>query len=463
MSNDSLEMALKKAKDVISEQNEILARLSNPPTAYGTVIRHDGKTILAVLGGQVIELVPFKAPVPASVKPGSTVKVALDTTIAVAYGEPSDYGETATVKRRISPTRCEVDHHGSSRIVVISFDIEDGDVLILDPTNSVATRNLGKAAAKYSAPEKMSVSWTDIGGQEEAKSSMIEAVEMPHMHREAYARYGKKPLKGLLLYGPPGCGKTMLAKAAATSIQKAYNGKAVESSFMYVKGPELLDRFVGNTEATIRSLFLRARDHKKKHGFPAVLFIDEADALLGRRGRGISSDMERTIVPQFLSEMDGLDESGCMVVLATNRADELDPAIVRDGRIDRKVYVGRPQKAEGVEIFKIHLAGKPMKEGRTVTEVATQAAEELYSPAFQLVVRRKKEPVKLPMSSVVNGAMIAGIVDRAASLAIHREIKTSTKSGISDDDLKEAMNHVSASSRDLNFDDEVEEARTVRA
>lgn len=201
----------------------------------------------------------------------------------------------------------------------------------MDPSGLVVVRDLGKDTQRFSLNQPSTVTWDDIGGLVDAKQQMLEAVELPWKHPDLYAHYGKKPLRGVLLYGPPGCGKTMLGAAAASSLARTHGKDQIESGYLYVKGPEILDPFVGVTEATIRELFERGRAHEKAHGYPATLFIDEADAILGKRGGNgpNSSIIDHTVVAQFLSEMDGLDKNGTIVILATNRADILDPAVTR--------------------------------------------------------------------------------------------------------------------------------------
>jgi len=220
-----------------------------------------------------------------------------------------------------------------------------------------------------------------------------------------------------------------LARAVVTSIAKAHGKKVVEGAFVYVKGPELLSKWVGETEQSIRGIFEQGRKHRQKHGWPAVIFIDEADALLTARGSRTASGMEHTIVPQFLSEMDGLDETGSIVLLATNRADMLDQAVVRPGRIDRKVYVGPPKDAKAViNIFYIHLRGVPVG-GANLGEYA---AEKLFSdtyPLYKLKFKGDGGEKVFHMHHAVSGAMVAGLVEQAAATAIHRCIGAKVAKG----------------------------------
>ena len=262
--------------------------------------------------------------------------------------------------------------------------------------------------------------WEDLGGLEGAKGDLQEAVELPYLHRGLFAAYGAKSPKGILLAGPPGCGKTMLGRAAATSLAKLHGASAGRTGFLYVKGPELLDQFVGQTERAIRDLFSDARRHHEAHGYPALVFIDEADAILGARGTGMQT--LGTVVPTFLTEMDGLSASSALVVLATNRPEALDPAIVRDGRVDRKVLVARPSRQTGEGILLRALRGTPLEDGLDPGVVASELAEEIYSPN-----RLLREDATL--ASVVSGALLVNAVQIAVGFALRRDIRTGSTLG----------------------------------
>ena len=330
-------------------------------------------------------------------------------------------------------------------------DVKKGDRVVLDLFNAIIIRNLGNIETSYTLNDWKEVSWDDVGGLSEAKRTMREIIEGPHQLKKLYEFYHKKPVKGALLFGPPGCGKTLLAMAIVTAVAKMYgiNAKeAMQSGFIYVKGPELLEMWLGKSEEAIRSLFARAKAHKKKYGFPAIIFIDEAEALLRKRGSGISSDIESTTVPTFLSEMGGMEESSALVLLATNRADILDPAVVRDGRVDVKVYVSRPTLESAGEIFTIHLKGVPLAEGLKKEDIAASAAKRLFSDEYRYyaVFDRKdpKTPNHFLLRHIVNGALIAGIVDKATTLAIRRDSEHPDKKpgGILEQDLLDAIDTV---------------------
>jgi SpoVK/Ycf46/Vps4 family AAA+-type ATPase len=269
-----------------------------------------------------------------------------------------------------------------------------------------------------------SVTWDDIAGQDEAKAQMIEAIELPFKHKELFAAYGKNPTKGILLSGPPGCGKTMLGKAAANSLGRMRGDHEAKASFFYVKGSQLLSKWVGSAEKNVSSLFDKARQHKNQHGYPAVIFIDEADSILPDRNDENAYRTAGSVVASFLTEMDGMQDSAAIIILATNRPGSIDPAIVREGRIDRKVVVARPSLEDGAKIISLNLGRSKISEGSTHEDLARHAAREVYSPRrVYYSVETAAGAVPLTLAHLVNGAMLAAVVERAISVAIHRDIR----------------------------------------
>jgi proteasome-associated ATPase len=420
--------------------------------SYGTaIVLFDGKEV-------EVTLPPEK-----EVRVGDTAKLSTQTLQIVDVVETKFAGEIVGVQRVLDSASSEVEFQGGTRAVYNGrFDgkLKAGDRVVLDPSGLVIIRNLGQEDRKddfFAFTENTNVTWDDIGGLIDAKREMIEAIELPYRFGQFYSFYGKKPLKGVLLYGPPGCGKTMLGKAAATSLSKLHEGKGTDTCFMYIKAPEILNKFIGASEANIRRIFAAARRHKEQHGYPAVVFIDEADAILRKRGTGMSFDMERTIVPMFLAEMDGFDESGAIVMLATNRADTLDPAIVREGRISRKIKISRPDAPTGIDLFRLKLEGIPLYNGSTHQQLAEMAAKNLFSPERVLyhAVDAKREKHPFLFANLVSGAMIAEIVDQATSLAMHRDIAAGKPTGMKAEDLSEAIDCAFRQNRDLNHDDDL--------
>lgn len=264
------------------------------------------------------------------------------------------------------------------------------------------------------------ISWDQIGGLKSQIQRIRSAVEV-HMNNAALVKeFGLEPVKGVLLYGAPGCGKTLIAKAIASTVLAHKNAKA--EAFVYVKGAEILSKYVGEAEARIANMFKQCRQYARKNGHRAVIFIDEADALLPQRGSRRSSDIETTTVPTFLSEMDGFDTHAPIVILSTNFPGSLDEAIVRPGRIDIKINVDRPTKEDAVDIFKIHL--KPVKTKVDHHVLATYGSELIFENG---------------LTKKASGALIQTVVKLATQLAVDRAISTGDKSGITTDDIKQTI------------------------
>lgn len=430
------------------------ATLQKQACPYATVVatRADGKVVINY-SGKNVEVERGKHE---GLRPGTTVKIVGDTLqILDVVADAPAAGEVCTVSRVASPSSCEIDRAGTARAVAYHGALEEGDRVMLDASGSVVVANLGqpKNACTLSAPT--GVTWDDIGGLEDAKRQLREAIEAPVRYAEAFARYGKRPIKGVLLYGAPGCGKTMLGKAAATALGQLHGDAA--GAFFYVKGPELLNAYVGTTEERVRALFASARRHRARHGYPAIVFLDEADALLGKRGIGLGT-LSSTVVPAFLAEMDGLEDTGALVLLATNRPDVLDPAVIRDGRIDRRIRVERPSKVAARAILARRLASAPL--AVQVEDAAETAIAALYDKAHALYYVRKHSSVgrgvAMTLGHVVSGAMLTGIVDRATSSAMQREIEGGD-GAVTLEDMHAAVAEAHAQSVDMNHMDEIAE------
>lgn len=422
--------AAQQAKDLVKQRDEFIAKLKESPQSIVTVMRMVGITRGVVqVGGAALEV-----NLPEGCKVGDQVKILVETSQAVSKAdEPMVFGMVVTVDR-IEGDRCYFEMAGggqqSAAVSAGVTGLEPGERVQLDPTGTVAMLNLGRDKTKYSIETCPNVTWEDIGGQEEAKEALREALEYPSTFADTYKAYGAPPSKGVLLYGPPGTGKTLLAKAAANSVG---NG-----GFIYVKGAELLSKWVGESESTVRSLFSRARDHFKRTGSLAVIFIDEADALLGARGSGtMVGALSSTVVPSFLAEMDGIEDSGAFVILSTNRADTLDPAVVRDGRIDRRIRVGRPDRKSTRDILRLAVRGKLFP---TFADVEPQILDWIFSDRFSVYQfsfeNGPDEYVRL--GDMLSGAIITGFVNRAVKLAIRRD-RGNESLGVTLDDIKRAV------------------------
>ncbi len=316
-----------------------------------------------------------------------------------------------------------------------------------DTPQSTAAReeaSLRSDVAQYLFTGETGVNWDDVVGNEEARRALEAAIEHGIKHRELYEHYGKKPSKGVLLSGPPGCGKTMFAKAAASVVAKLHGLKAGDARFLKINGPEIQSCFVGQTEATIRKIFRYAQAYKRLHGHPLTVFIDEADALLpsrdGRTGRP-PLPWEESQVAAFLAEMDGIADSGAFVILATNRPYAIDSAVLRDGRCDRKIVVARPTREAATIIFNRHMTSVPLSARCSLPVLSEMVMENFFSPLRKLVKLNHDRGVDfISLGDTVNGAMIVGLVERAKEHALRRDIASGgIPSGVSDQDFEEAV------------------------
>jgi SpoVK/Ycf46/Vps4 family AAA+-type ATPase len=474
----------------IEDLRNRLASLDGQSFVLGTVSaveRRGGKTFATIVCG--VQMIQRELSGWASeARVGHCVRVAGPTLTPVAFAEhPPGSGLIVTVVRATDGV-IEYESQLQSRTVSSGVEAEPGDRVLIDPSGSVAIRNLGPKRTSGSAlgwSGDTGVDWEAIGGLVEAKRALREAVEEPITKAAIYKRYGKRACRGILLAGPPGTGKTMLGKAVATSVKRLH-GKVAEggSGFLYSKGPELIGTIVGSSEAAVRSLFADAREHHREYGYPAVIFLDEADAVIGHRGTGQRAmgdgmgKVSDSVTMQFLAEMDGLDDSGAIVLLATNRPSAIDPAFLRDGRIDLKIEVSRPSREDCEAIFARLLRGKPVARREGVEddarELARLASADLFSDRH--VLRMAVDPAtksrrRVTLSSVVSGAMVSGIVERATQRAIRREIaapkvygnhpEPQPGDGIALEDLQESVREVLAEEMFLSVGTAAEPSRIV--
>ena len=450
-------------RDTLQQYEEFVEKLKNTPHGY-CVISHivGDKVYLTSIGG-ARTVASKKYLVITDLQVGDWFEATNDADVPFAKLEGVTAGRKAEV---VSVNECTATVKLGEQTVEVPFNpslaLKGGDTVRVDPHATVVTAVLERAKQKAADVLDRRIDWTDVGGQAEAKIELIEAIELPLKHPEVYARYNKRAPKGVLMFGPPGCGKTLLGRAVASALVR---DSEHPGCFMYVKGPELLNPYVGVSESNIRDLFARARAYKAEHHAPAVVFIDEADALLGARGNSHGWTINDSVVPQFLAEMDGLNESDVMVILATNRPDTLDPAVVRDGRVDRKIRVGRPTQKDATAIFKLYLARVPLASG-SIEELAESIAHDLYT------IERNLYELKLDdgsttvfgLTHLVSGALIEGVVEKATALAIRRELTDPAGAkGLTLADLTRAVDAVYRQNLDLNHHDAMEDFAVPRA
>ncbi len=455
---EELEARLREANQKLQDQDTFLKTITEGALVIGTVIYVDGKRGTVVSGGNLIS-----CNMPDGAKPGSRVRIIPKTSQPLdVIKSDIDVGEVCTVAA-VHGDVIEISAGAGTRSIMRGgVDVEPGGRVVVDQSMHVALRSLGRASEAFLFSDDTSVSWDDIGGLEEAKEAIREAIEFPITHAELYRSYGRAPSRGVLLYGPPGCGKTMLGKATATALQRAH-GSSAGGGFLYVKGPELLSKWVGETESTVRGLFQQARTYKARTGHSAVLFIDEAEALLSSRNAdGFRGGIQQTLVPAFLAEMDGLEDSGAFVMLSTNRPDSLDSAVTRDGRIDRKVHVKRPGRAQSLQIFELAFSGKLA--AVDASDLAKLACDTVFTGHHAVASASFGEVlVQLNLPDIMSGALATGIVNRAVDSAMRRDRAASCEpSGIKPEDIQAAIVASAKEAAHLDWREEMFQKATAR-
>jgi proteasome-associated ATPase len=341
--------------------------------------------------------------------------------------------------------------------VLIGEKLRAGDHLLLDTRSGLVVERLPRPEVEELVLEEVpDVTYDDVGGLDDQIEAIKDAVELPYLHADLFLEHQLQPPKGILLYGPPGCGKTLIAKAVANSLAKRVAEKTgnsgTRSYFLNIKGPELLNKYVGETERQIRLIFQRARE-KSEEGVPVIVFFDEMDSLFRTRGTGISSDIESTIVPQLLAEIDGVESLKNVIVIgASNREDLIDPAILRPGRLDVKIKIERPDEQSARQIFSRYLTpdlpiaddatarhGEPSK---AVDVMISEAVERMYAVVdenrFLEVTYQNGDKEVLYFKDFSSGAMIENMVRRAKKLSIKRQIEGGEK-GISTQDILDSI------------------------
>ena len=446
--NERLTAALTAARERIVELGAQLDAVTAPPVTLGLLTasprsRGEGRPVEAdvALGGRPMRLGLHPGLDPATLGAGRLAAVN-DQMLVVDSLPAPDTGEAVTLDEVLGARRALVTTGGgASRVLALAEGLDPaalkpGDTLVADLRANLATALVERTGVEQLViAEAPDVSWADIGGLGPQIDRIRDAIELPFAHPGLYRGYGLRAPKGVLLYGPPGCGKTLIAKAVATCLADSAGGRP--AAFLNIKGPELLSKFVGETERQIRAIFVQARKAAAEDR-PVVVFFDEMEALLRARGTGVSSDVETMIVPQVLSEIDGVESLRNVIVIgASNREDMIDPAILRPGRLDVKIRIDRPDAEAAADILAKHLrANLPLDPGEladaggdreaAAAAMRRAAVDALYArtPATAVleVVCASGARETLHLADLVSGAMLAAVVARAKTAAIKDEI-----------------------------------------
>ncbi len=442
--NERLVTTLREARDQIMTLKEEVDRLAQPPTGFGTFLQHnDDDTIDVFTGGRKLRVNASPNVDVAELARGQEVMLneALNVVAALSFEQ---IGEVVMLKELLADREraLVIANADEERVVRIAAPLRDqtlraGDSVLLDTRAGYIYERIPKTEVEELVLEEVpDIDYRQIGGLMGQIDQIRDAIELPYLHPELFQEHQLKPPKGVLLYGPPGCGKTLIAKAVANSLAKQVANKTGEegkSFFLNIKGPELLNKYVGETERHIRLVFQRARE-KASEGTPVIVFFDEMDSLFRTRGSGVSSDVENTIVPQLLSEIDGVEGLENVIVIgASNREDMIDPAILRPGRLDVKIKIERPDAESARDIFSKYLVSSlPLhiedlaefgdSVDACVAAMIQRTVERMYTETdenrFLEVTYANGDKEVLYFKDFNSGAMIQNIVDRAKKMAI---------------------------------------------
>jgi proteasome-associated ATPase len=454
-----------EARQMIEKLEEVIKKVTSPANRIGTFLGAISKdTAHIVVGGadyycNVDPRIPL-----AKLKKGTRVLVNEAFVIVGDLGFETA-GPVTKITEVIGKDRLRVgSEHGTQSIVLqrsadlASSTLKSGDEVRVDSNYRMALEMLSSTKShEHYLDVVPELPWEKVGGQEEALQAIKDAIELPLLHVDLFKKFQHATPKGFLLYGPPGCGKTLIGRATAYNLTKQLReqtGAQMEEYFMHVKGPEILNMWVGESERMVREIFATARE-KRRDGFMPFLFIDEAESILGTRRASRHSNILSTLVPMFCSEMDGIDSlNDVVIILASNRADLIDPAILRPGRIDRKIKVNRPNREGAQQIYRIYLTpdlpydGALSKEAEHLGAAVDKLIERFVDWQFarrdenkflEVTLRSGRKEI-LYRSDLISGAIIASIVERAKAMAIKRAIATQQEEGIREMDLQLAFN-----------------------
>jgi proteasome-associated ATPase len=454
--NDRLATTLREARSQLLALKEEVERLGQPPSGYGTFIAaYEDSTVDVFTGGRKLRVAVSPEVSVEELRNGQEVMLNESMNVVAARGFERQ-GEVVLLKEVLEggDRALVVGHTDDERVVhladiVREAPLRSGDSLLVEPRSGFAYERVPKSEVEELVLEEVpDIDYSDIGGLTRQIEQIRDAVELPFLHADLFREHELRPPKGILLYGPPGCGKTLIAKAVANSLAKKVaevRGEAAgRSFFLNIKGPELLNKYVGETERHIRLVFQRARE-KASEGTPVIIFFDEMDSIFRTRGSGVSSDVETTIVPQLLSEIDGVEGLENVIVIgASNREDMIDPAILRPGRLDVKIKIERPDAEAAQDIFAkyitstlpIHvddLAEHAGNAAETVAAMIRNTVERMYTESeenrFLEVTYANGDKETLYFKDFNSGAMIQNIVDRAKKMAI-KDLLTNDERGI---------------------------------
>jgi len=468
-----LAAALREARDEIAALREEVDKLCAPPSTYGVYLsaNEDG-TVNILSQGRKVKVNTHPAIKVETLKPGQELILNEGLNVVEAAGYEVQ-GEVVILKEQLDTERAVVTLRADEDRVAIVADplrsvrLKIGDHLLMDAKSGYLLEKLPKSEVEdLSLEEVPDIGYEDIGGLGTQLDTIKDAVELPYLYADYYKEHKLTPPKGVLLYGPPGCGKTMIAKAVANNLAEKISekrGEKIKGFFLNIKGPELLNKYVGETERKIREIFVKAKE-KANEDVPVVVFFDEMDALFRTRGTGISSDVESTIVPQLLAEIDGVEGLKNVIVIgASNRQDLIDPAILRPGRLDVKIKIERPDQGAAGDIFRKYLtteipiaeSEKRQHRGETkdaIEAMIASAIESMYSLSeenrFLEVTYANGDKEVLYFKDFSSGAMIESVVRRAKKLALKRYIGAGEK-GITTDDLLTAVREEFKENEDL--------------